>query len=170
MGRVTLLTRSEYVYILRFMEKQTSPIEHQVLDEIKRECLCSQVRTTARILTQWYDAYLQPSGLRSTQFRVLVAIAWAKVVPLTRLAESLELDRSTLARNLKPLESQGLVVVEPGEDKRVRVIRLTDRGYHLMERALPYWRQAQEQVLARLGQSKWDALHTDLRSLETQLP
>jgi DNA-binding MarR family transcriptional regulator len=165
-----ILTRSKYVYILCFMEKKTSFIAKNVLEEIERDCLCLQVRKTARMVTQWYDACLQPSGLRSTQFNVLVAIALAQTVTLTHLAKVLVLDRTTLARNLKPLESQGLVVVEPGEDRRVRLIRLTDRGYQLLEQSLPYWRKAQERVMARLGQSQWDALRADLRMLGTQVP
>ena len=170
MSAFSILTRIKYVYILCFMEKKTSSIAKPVLEEIERDCLCLQVRKTARMVTQWYDACLQPSGLRSTQFNLLVAIGLAQTVPLTRLAEIMVLDRTTLARNLKPLESQGLVVVEPGEDKRVRLISLTDRGYQLLEQSLPYWRKAQEQVMARLGQSQWDALRADLRMLGTQVP
>jgi DNA-binding MarR family transcriptional regulator len=152
------------------MEKKTSLIAKPVLEEIAQDCLCLQVRKTSRMVTQWYDACLQPSGLRSTQFNLLVAIAVAQVVPLTRLADVLVLDRTTLARNLKPLESQGLVEVSPGEDKRIRLIRLTDRGYQLLEQSLPYWRKAQEQVMARLGQSQWDALRADLHDLATKVP
>ncbi len=62
------------------------------------------------------------------------------------------------------------MVVELGEDKRVRLISLTDRGYQILEQSLPYWRKAQEQVMARLGQSQWDALRADLRILRTQVP
>src|SRR5437660_42669 len=113
MSAFSILTRIKYVYILCFMEKKTSSIAKPVLEEIERDCLCLQVRKTARMVTQWYDACLQPSGLRSTQFNLLVAIGLAQTVPLTRLAEIMVLDRTTLARNLKPLESQGLVVVEP---------------------------------------------------------
>ncbi len=152
------------------MEKDTSPIANPALGEIAQQCLCLQVRKTARLVTQWYDAYLQPSGLRSTQLHVLVAIAMAHTVPLTRLAEVLALDRTTLARNLKPLEREALVEISPGEDKRVRLIRLTERGYQLLEQALPYWQKAQEQVRDRLGPSQWEALHADLRGLETQVP
>ena len=152
------------------MEKKIAPIAKPALEEVVRDCLCLHVRQTTRLVTQWYDTYLQPSGLRSTQFNLLVAIALAQTVPLTRLAEVLMLDRTTLARNLKPLESQGLVIVEPGEDKRVRLIRLTDRGYQLLEQALPYWRKAQEEAMARLGQSQWDALRADLRNLGMRIP
>jgi DNA-binding MarR family transcriptional regulator len=123
------------------------------------------VRKTARTVTQWYDECLQPSGLRSTQFDVLVAIALAQPAPLTRLADILALDRSTLARNLKPLEGQGLVVISTGEDRRVRLISLTDQGYERLAHALPFWRRAQEQAKARLGPSQWDALQADLRRI-----
>lgn len=164
------LTKSEKVYILYFMENKTSHMEKSALAEIAQECLCLQVRKTARKVTQWYDECLQPGGLRSTQFNLLVAITLAQPVPLTRLAEILVLDRTTLARNLKPLESQGLVVVEPGEDKRVRLIRVTERGHQLLEQTLPYWKKAQDQVKDRLGQAQWNALRADLSNLETQVP
>ncbi len=140
------------------------------LTEIERECLCLQARKTPRTVTQWYDACLQPSGLRSTQFSLLVAIALAQTVPLTRLAAALMLDRTTLTTNLKPLEAQGLLVIERGDDRRTRLIRLTDRGHQRLQQALPYWRKAQEQMRARLGQSQWDALRADLQNLTAQVP
>lgn len=152
------------------MENKTSHLAQPILAEIARECLCLQVRKTARKVTQWYDECLEPSGLRSTQFNLLVAIALAQRVPLTRLAEILTLDRTTLARNLKPLETQGLVEVSPGEDKRVRLVRVTEQGHQLLEQALPYWREAQDQVMARLGQPRWNALRADLRNLDAQVP
>src|SRR5256885_1699807 len=106
------------------MDKEMVSIPRALLEEIAQMCMCTLMRKTARLITQWYDAYLQPSGLRMTQCSMLVAIALAQEVPLTRLAEILVLDRTTLARNLKLLEGQGLVRVEAGEDKRVRLVRL----------------------------------------------
>src|SRR6266487_5773996 len=130
------------VYTLNMKEHMHQPSVAQ-LAEIAEACACLNVRKAARAVTHLYDEVLQPSGLRSTQFNLLVAVALAGEAPVMRLAEVLVLDRTTLARNLKPLESQGLVVVEPGEDKRVRLIRLTDHGYQLLEQSLPYWRKAQ---------------------------
>jgi len=151
------------------MKKETPHIAKPALQEIAQNCLCLQVRQTARLVTQLYDECLKPSGLRSTQFNLLVAIALAQTVPLTQLAEILVLDRTTLARNLKPLENQGLVEVSSGEDKRVRLISLTDRGYQLLEQALPHWKRAQEEVKDRLGQSHWNALRADLHNLAAQV-
>jgi DNA-binding MarR family transcriptional regulator len=152
------------------MEKETQRIARQQLMEIEQQCLGLLTRQVARRVTQWYDQCFQPNGLRSTQFNLLVAIALAQTVPLTRLAEILVLDRTTLARNLKPLEQQGLVKIESGEDRRVRLIRLTEPGYALLQQALPSWEKAQTEMMARLGPAQWDALHTDLHDLVTRVP
>ena len=151
------------------MEDNITTITQSDLQEVAGECLCLQMRQTARRLSQRYDEYLQPSGLRLTQVSLLVAIALAHAIPLTRLADILALDRTTLARNLKPLERDGLVEVSPGVDKRVHLIRLTEQGQQHLLQALPYWRQAQEEVRASLGSSQWEALRADLRRLDTQL-
>lgn len=164
------LTKVKYVYILLYMEKKNVPITQQALQQVAQDCLCLQMRQTTRRLTQWYDACLQPSGLRLTQVSLLVAITLAQPVSLTSLADILALERTTLARNLKPLEREGLVSVFPGEDKRVRVIRLTVQGEARLAQALPFWQQAQEEVKARIGSAQWGMLHTDLHRLEAQLP
>lgn len=151
------------------MENKITSITPSDLQEIAQGCLCLQMRQTSRRLSQLYDEYLQPSGLRLTQVSLLVAIVLAQVVPLTRLADILALDRTTLARNLKPLEREELVEALPGADKRVHLIRLTRQGYQRLLQALPYWKQAQDEVMARLGSSQWEILRADLHRLETQL-
>lgn len=152
------------------MEKATPQIAQQQLREIEQQCLGLLTRQVAHRVTQWYDQCLQSSGLRSTQFNVLVAIAIAQTVPLTRLAEILVLDRTTLARNLKPLEQQGLVRIEAGEDRRVHLIRLTEAGYALLQQALPAWEKAQSEMISRLGPAQWDTLHAELRDLVARVP
>jgi DNA-binding MarR family transcriptional regulator len=82
------------------------------------------------------------------------------------LAEKLAMDRSALARALKPLESQGLVTVEAGSDRRTRVVRLTEQGRQLIE-AHPYWLQAQKQVMAHFGEQQTQALLADLKKVES---
>jgi DNA-binding MarR family transcriptional regulator len=146
-----------------------SPIVQSALQEVVQKCLCLQMRQSTRLLTQWYDACLQVSGLRLTQVSLLASIAQEQTVQLTHLAEVLMLDRTTLTRNLKPLEREKLVEVSPGADKRVRLISLTEQGYQRLTQALPYWRQAHEAVMARMGSSQWEALRTELHRLETQI-
>jgi DNA-binding MarR family transcriptional regulator len=105
-----------------------------------------------------------------TQFNLLVAVALAQEMPLTRLAEMLVLDRTTLARNLKPLERQGLLAIEAGTDRRVHLIRVTPNGLQVLKEALPYWRRAQELVKARLGQKEWDAFSAHLQVAMARIP
>ena len=137
------------------------------LAEIEESCACLNVRKAARAITQLFDEVLQPTGLRSTQFPLLVAVALRGEAPVTQLAEELVMDRTTLARNLKPLESQGLLTIEAGTDRRRHLVRLTERGRQALARALPYWEQAQHQVVTRLGQEQWHALRDSLKATMT---
>jgi DNA-binding MarR family transcriptional regulator len=86
---------------------------------------------------------------------------------VTQLAEELVMDRTTLARNLKPLESQGLLTIEAGTDRRRHLVRLTERGRQALARAQPYWEQAQHQVVTRLGHEQWHALRDSLKATMT---
>ena len=137
------------------------------LAEIEATCACSNVRKAARAVTQLFDELLQPTGLRSTQFTLLVAVARLREAPVTQLSRALVMDRTTLARNLKPLESLGLLTVEAGTDRRRHLVRLTERGRQALARALPYWEQAQHQVVTRLGQEQWHALRDSLQATMT---
>jgi DNA-binding MarR family transcriptional regulator len=94
-----------------------------------------------------YDAALAPSGLRVTQFGVLSTLARLGPLPVTRLAAEVALDRSTMGRNLDPLERRGLVRIKVGAaDQRERVAHLTAAGERAIEAARPYWRAAQERI------------------------
>ncbi len=116
---------------------------------------------------QLFDEMLQPTGLRSTQFTLLVAVALLGEAPVTQLSRALVMDRTTLARNLKPLESLGLLTVEAGTDRRRHLVRLTERGRQALARALPYWERAQHQMVTRLGQEQWHALRASLKATMT---
>jgi DNA-binding MarR family transcriptional regulator len=153
------------------MKNETPPLDALALAEVETTCLCLNVRKMARVLTHHYDAHLQTDDLRSTQFSLLVAIALARQVPLTRLAEAVALDRTTLTRNLKPLERQQLITVETSpEDRRVRVITLTQEGYQKVNDALPHWKQAQSQLMAFLGPQQSQALLIDAQIVMERVP
>jgi DNA-binding MarR family transcriptional regulator len=137
------------------------------LAEIEATCACSNVRKAARTVTQLFDEMLRPTGLRSTQFTLLVAVALLGETPVMQLSQVLVIDRTTLARNLKPLESQGLLMVEAGTDRRKHLVRLTEHGHQALVRALPYCEQAQHQVVTHLGQEQWHALRASLKATMT---
>ncbi|MHB8599199.1 MAG: MarR family winged helix-turn-helix transcriptional regulator [Ktedonobacteraceae bacterium] len=153
------------------MENETQQSDALALAEVETTCLCLNVRKMARVLTHHYEASLQLSGLRTTQFSLLVAIALAQKVPLTRLAEVIAMDRTTLARNLKPLERQHLITVETStEDRRVRVIALTDEGRQKVNDALPRWKQAQTQMMSLLGPQQSQSLLVDAQTVMERVP
>ena len=130
---------------------------------LETPCVCNTLRRATRAVTAMYDAALAPSGLRITQFSVLVALARLGSLPVTRLAAEVALDRSTMGRNLDPLERRGLVEIKVGEvDQRERVAHLTVAGERAIEAARPYWRAAQERIATLVPPSA-------IRSLADQL-
>ena len=130
-----------------------------------RFCMCASVRRAGQALTNRYDEILAPSGLRATQFSLLAHLASVDEATLTRLAVVRVIDRTTLTRNLVPLERDGLVTITAGADRRTRVVRITDAGRDAMQRAFPYWQKAQQQILTGLGAERFGALLGELEAL-----
>lgn len=118
----------------------------------------------ARAITRTYDAALRPSGLRSTQFTILVAASMAGGIPLSRLAAMLGLERTTLTRNLTAIEREGLVRIA-GVNGRTRNVLLTSRGATRLDQALPLWDRAQQELRKRLGEKEWSAMNHSLTRL-----
>jgi DNA-binding MarR family transcriptional regulator len=123
-----------------------------------RKCTASQLRRATRVVARLFDEVMAASGLEGTQFSVLVALSLGNGVPMRTLAERLGVDRTTLTRNLKPLEREGLVESGAGEDQRVRLVHMTAKGRRVLEKALPLWEKAQQHVVGKLGHAKWEAL------------
>src|SRR5712691_9492548 len=89
-------------------------------------CICFNIRRTDRVLTQFYDEMLAPSGLSAPQFGLLATIVQVAPVTINHLAEIMNMDRTTLTRNLDLLVKQHLVQNEEGEDRRMRLVLLTE--------------------------------------------
>jgi DNA-binding MarR family transcriptional regulator len=119
--------------------------------DIEERCLGMALRKASRAVTQHYDEALAKTGLRSTQFSVLVGLARAPEVPLSRLAEALVMDRTTLTRNLAPLVRDGLVEERSAADGRVRFFALTGKGKKTFARVVPAWEAAQEHMVRALA-------------------
>ena len=125
-------------------------------------CACFNLRKVTRAVTQLYDDMLRPSGLRVTQFSLLVVGRMMGPVSVTRLAEMTVMDRTTLTRNLELLRKQGLIEVAPGADRRTRIVTITRRGNAALAEAMPFWKKAQSHVVETLGQERWTAMQTGL--------
>jgi DNA-binding MarR family transcriptional regulator len=121
-------------------------------------CACFNLRKASRVITSLYDDYMRPSGLRSTQVMLLVALKKAGPVTVMRLSDFLLMDRTTLTRDLRLLEQKGLVSITEGEDRRRRYIALTPEGRVLLSSALPLWEQAQTRVRMNMGDDRYEAL------------
>lgn len=118
------------------------------------DCTGAMLRRTTRRLTQVYDQALRPAGLRLTQYSILANLAEADGLSVTELAERLTMERTTLTRNLRPLERQGLLRVVAGPDRRSRAVRITTVGRGRFERAIPLWREAEKSIRHSLGRDQ----------------
>ncbi len=132
-------------------------------------CACFNVRTAARVVTQFYDRHLEPSGLRITQFAILAAVRTAGSVAMQDLAGYLNLDPSTMTRTLQPLEKAGLLAIEAGEDRRRREVVLTARGHRKVTEAHALWEQSQQALREQLGDERFDRLVSDLSAVTAAL-
>lgn len=125
-------------------------------------CTCFQVRRAARVITNRYDAALAGLGLRITQFSILAHLV-LRPYPLSDLAETLLMDRTTLTRTLRPMQEAGWLSVMPDpDDRRVRQAMITASGQALYEQAVPAWKAIQRQVRDTLGREEVADLHTKL--------
>ena len=120
-------------------------------DSINKQCCCFNMRKVTRSVTQYFDRFLEPSGIRATQFTLLVALYSTKGKTLTEIAESLVMDRTTLTRNLKPLEKSGFITTVQTLDKRSKAYVLSEKGEQVVEKCVPLWQQAQNSVVNSLG-------------------
>jgi DNA-binding MarR family transcriptional regulator len=128
--------------------------------EILASCACHRVRTAARAVTRAYDEALRPVGLRATQLSVLVAAAADEPVSISALAKLMGMDRSTLTRNLRPLEAEGLIRLGDEGWRRSRTLEITKQGRARLREAVPLWEKAQQTLRARLGERSWDLVRT----------
>jgi DNA-binding MarR family transcriptional regulator len=132
-------------------------------------CLCLRFRKGARQTTKIYDEFLAPSGLRITQFGLLAHLEESgRPLAVVELAAELNMDPTTLNRNLKPLERRKLLrIKESKKDRRVKEIWPTPAGRKLLREAAPLWKAAHDHVFAALGQSEAQVLSGMLdRSLQ----
>jgi DNA-binding MarR family transcriptional regulator len=137
----------------------------QMARRVAKECTGMRVRQVSRLLTRIYDDCLRPLGIQESQLAVLVAAAMfgEDGATVCALASKLVIDRTTLTRNVVPLERAGyLRVARSPEDARARVILLTRAGERLIEAAYPLWEEAQKKICLTLGAARFEELRAQL--------
>jgi MarR family transcriptional regulator for hemolysin len=133
-----------YTCIISCMSKPVS-ISEQL------PCMNLSYRKASRVISQIYDRELAEMGLKCTQFSILSAVRYMKQTTNAELQELLVLEQTTLTRGLKPLIRDGYIKIEPGRDKREKLLSLTVEGKNVFKQANKKWQQAQDAIVRKLG-------------------
>jgi DNA-binding MarR family transcriptional regulator len=133
------------------------------LDMLAMEnCVCFNLRSVSRVVTQFFDAELRRHGIRPTQRTILMALSAEESWTMAALSDWLGMDRTTLVRNLHPLQRDGMVqTVGGGRGGRVE-LSITAKGRKKIKESLPAWRSAQNAAVKTLGEQRWSTILSDL--------
>jgi DNA-binding MarR family transcriptional regulator len=129
-------------------------------------CVNNNLHSTARAVNKVYAKFLAPLNLKRAQFSVLAMLVALGDSSIAKLADGLELDRTTLSRIIKPLLTNGLLKSRPGKtDAREKVISITPAGRARFVEALGLWKEAQAEVLDAFGDERWRTMLAELEAL-----
>jgi DNA-binding MarR family transcriptional regulator len=127
------------------------PANDPTIDTIARTCIAVRLRLLNRVVTNLYDDALRPLGVKVSQLNILVATAKLGLAQPAKVCDVLQLDPSTLSRNVERMRAKRWLEVVPGADARTQPFRLTAQGRRLIEKAAPAWEEAQRQAAGLLG-------------------
>jgi DNA-binding MarR family transcriptional regulator len=131
-----------------------------------QDCICLAVRQAARHVTQSFDQFLAPAGLRTTQFSILAKLRRKGPMTINALAAELVMDRTTLGRNILPLERDGLISIEPlASDRRSKALHLTKAGDKRLEAARTGWVKAHARFESTFGGKRTSELRELLHAV-----
>lgn len=139
-----------------------------MIDKIASECVAVRLRMLNRVITNIYDDALRPLDLKVSQMNILVATAKLGTARPIEVCEHLHLDVSTLSRNVERMKARGWLEVVPDEDGRSQPFRLTRQGRRLLEKAIPAWSEAQQQVKKVLGDGFVEQLNQAMKRVSKQ--
>lgn len=131
-------------------------------------CHCTRMRRAAQAVTRLYDEALKDTGITTTQFSLLRTVSRLEEPYISTLAEATGLERSTLGRNLRPLEKAGLIEFGQGKDARTRLVHLTPKGKRTLNDSIANWKEAQDKLGETLGEKKLLQLEALLEEVITK--
>jgi len=140
------------------------------IDAIAADCIARRVRMLNRLVTNLYDEGLRPLGLKVSQVNILVAAWKMGIARPAAVCEALQMDVSTLSRNVERMKARGWLETVPDPDGRAQPFRLTAEGRALLEQVLPLWQDCQAKVLALVGQDTVERLDDAVRRLVAGTP
>jgi DNA-binding MarR family transcriptional regulator len=163
MLRLWLTIECTYTYISRMQDEQSTLSLSDCL-EVEKSCLALNLRRVERIVCQIYDTALRPFGIKSTQFSLMVTVHAMQPAPLSRIADRINIDRTTLTRNLSLLKASGLIEISRGDDLRERMISMTKKGDAVIVAAFPIWTATQMKLTSKMGNPSVASLMSGLKA------
>lgn len=145
-------------------------MDRKIYNKQPKKCNCINLRRASQAITEVYDEFLVPSGLKTNQFSILKHIEHLEPVSVSDLAQEIRLDRTTLVRNLKPLEASGFIADVAARGTRNRQLKLTDKGLEMLKIAEPLWIEAQNFMEQYLGRDDMSILTALLSKIEALVP
>ena len=129
-------------------------------------CTCFNLRKASRVVTQIYEDVFRKEGidLKGTQYSLLVNVFAYGPVQITKLSDVLVMDRTSLARNIKPLIAKGYLKVQSGKDKRRKLVEITPDGERILESAYPHWKSTQEKIVNEIGEKNWSFMFENINN------
>lgn len=121
------------------------------IETIAGSCIAVRLRLLNRVVTNFYDDALRPLGLKVSQLNILIVAAKLGLARPAQVCALLQLDASTLSRNVERMRAHSWLEIVPEEDARAQPFRLTAQGKRLIEKAVPAWEEAQRQATELLG-------------------
>jgi DNA-binding MarR family transcriptional regulator len=123
----------------------------EIAESTSATCLATRVRQLSRIITRVYDDALRPHGITASQFTLLTQLAQRDGITAVEIGQSLDIEKSTLSRNLKRLLKLGHLTMDPPAGRRGRGLHLTSSGQLVMQEAFPVWKDAQAKTVHVMG-------------------
>ncbi len=139
------------------------------IDTIASECLAVRIRLLNRTVTNIFDDALRPLGVKVSQLNVLMVVAKRGPISPGGVARRLNLEKSTVSRNVDRMRTRGWLKVSEGDSGRKQILEIGTAGRKLIEKSLPFWKKAQEQTEAVLGRRGTQSIHRAANTVWAQL-
>jgi DNA-binding MarR family transcriptional regulator len=123
----------------------------EIAENTSAACISTRVRQLSRIITRVYDDAMRPLGITASQFTLLTQLAQQDGITAVEIGHSLDIEKSTLSRNLKRLLTDGFITMDPPAGRRGRGLHLTPKGANVIQQGFPVWREAQTRTIRVLG-------------------
>jgi len=161
------------------MNIMTQTLEHQpaetasiadIAEMTAGACLATRVRQLSRIITRVYDDAMRPIGITASQYTLLAQLASRDSITAVEIGHVLDIEKSTLSRNLKRLLALGHIIMDPPAGRRGRGLHLTAKGQAVLKEAFPVWQDAQKRAVSVMGAESRNVLDSLLGQAEKLAP